>query len=107
MWNIRDPLTWASSFMVFVATRSDNQETRDMPAYDQLVLLLTRKHGGLGWVAYDHQFRQQAAAGSAALWSELNQYRLWPPQFSPLVVRLPLGHTRSALQLIMQPVSVP
>ena len=43
-----------------------------MLAYGQLVLLLARKHGGLGWVAYDHQFRQQAATGSTAPWSELN-----------------------------------
>ena len=48
MRDIRDPLTRASSFMAFVATRSDNQETRDMLAYGQLVLLLTRKHTGLG-----------------------------------------------------------
>ena len=43
-----------------------------MLEYSQLVLLLARKHAGLGWVAYDHQFRQQAAAGSTAPWSELN-----------------------------------
>ena len=43
-----------------------------MLAYGQLVLLLARKNGGLGWVAYDHQFHQQAAAGSTATWSELN-----------------------------------
>ena len=72
MRDIRDPMTWASAFMAFVAARSDNPETRDLLAYGQLVLLLARKHGGLGWVAYDHQFRQQAAAGSTAPWSELN-----------------------------------
>ena len=72
MRDIRDPLTWASSFMAFAAARSDVSETRDLLAYGQLILLLARKHGGLGWVAYDHQFRQQAAAGSSAPWSELN-----------------------------------
>ena len=29
-------------------------------------------HGGLGWIAYNSQFRQQAVAGSRASWSELN-----------------------------------
>ena len=45
---------------------------RELLAYGQLVLQLARKHGGLGWIAYDSQFRQQAAAGASIRWSELN-----------------------------------
>ena len=38
-----------------------------------LILQLARKHGGLGWVANDSQFRQQAAAGAPTPWFELNR----------------------------------
>ena len=72
MRDIRDPLTWASSYMAFVAARSNQAETRELLAYGMLILQLARKHGGLGWVAYDSQFRQQAAAGAPTPWSELN-----------------------------------
>ena len=51
MWDIRDPVTWASSLTACVVTWSDSQENRDILAFSQLVLLLARKHRGLGWVA--------------------------------------------------------
>ena len=72
MRDIRDPLTWASCFMAFAAVHAERAEMRELLAYGQLVLQLARKHGGLGWVAYDSQFRQQAAAGASTRWSELN-----------------------------------
>ena len=72
MREIRDPLTWAACFMGFVAARADLPGTRDLLAYGQLILQLARQHGGGGWIAYDSQFRQQAAAGASAPWSELN-----------------------------------
>ena len=72
MRDIRDPLTWAACFMGFVAARADLPGTRDLLAYGQLILQLARQHGGGGWIAYDNQFRQQAAAGATAPWSELN-----------------------------------
>ena len=70
--DIRDPLTWVACFLSFVAAKVNHAETRELMAYGQIVLQLARRHGGLGWIAYDSQFRQQAAAGSVASWSELN-----------------------------------
>ena len=58
--------------MGFVAAKVTHPETRDLMAYGQIILQLARKHGSLGWLAYDTQFRQQAAAGSGAPWAELN-----------------------------------
>ena len=58
--------------MGFVAAWVDLPGTRDLLAYDQLILQLARQHGGGGWIAYDSQFRQQAAAGATGPWSELN-----------------------------------
>ena len=45
MRDICNPLTWASSFMAFVAAQSYNPVNMDLLAYGQLVLLLIRKHG--------------------------------------------------------------
>ena len=33
---------------------------------------MARKHGGSGWKNYDYLFRQQLAAGSNTVWSEVN-----------------------------------
>lgn len=41
-------------------------------AYGQIILLQARKHEGLGWTVYDNQFRQQAAAGAGASWTEID-----------------------------------
>ena len=70
--DIRDPLTWVTCFLAFVAAKVENKETRELMAYGQIVLLLARKHGGLGWTIYDNQFRQMAAAGAGASWTEIN-----------------------------------
>ena len=70
--DIRDPLTWVACFLAFVAAKVEHRETRELMAYGQIILLLARKHGGLGWTVYDSQFRQLAAAGAGASWTEIN-----------------------------------
>ena len=70
--DIRDPLSWAACFMAFVAAKVDNPETRELMAYGKIIISLAQKHGGLGWATYDTMFRQQAAAGADAKWSQLN-----------------------------------
>uniref|UniRef100_A0A1X7VXP8 Uncharacterized protein n=1 Tax=Amphimedon queenslandica TaxID=400682 RepID=A0A1X7VXP8_AMPQE len=48
---------------------SDKRARRIWPelaAYGQIVMNLTQRHGGRGWLSYDRLFRQQAAAGSDA-----------------------------------------
>ena len=72
--DIRDPLTWVTCFLAFVAAKVDNKETRELLAYGQIILLLAHKHGGLGWMIYDNQFRQMAAASAGASWTEINSF---------------------------------
>ena len=69
---IADPLTWASCFLAFMATKSDHQPSRDPAAYGMIILQLARKHGGNGWILYDWQFRQHCAAGANLPWADLN-----------------------------------
>ena len=57
---------WVACFLAFVAAKVDNKETRELIAYGQIILLLARKHGGLGWTIYDNQLRQMVAAGAGA-----------------------------------------
>ena len=69
---INDPLTWASCFLAFMATRLELQEARDLAAYGMIILQLARKHGGMGWLVYDRQFRQHRATGASMPWSDIN-----------------------------------
>ncbi len=52
-----DPLTWVSCFLAFMASRTSHEETRDMAAYAMIIIRLSRKHSGSGWLLYDKQFR--------------------------------------------------
>lgn len=69
---ISDRETWLHCFLAFVAAKVECQETRDLMAYGQIILMLARKHGGLGWRAYDTHFRQLRGAGHSLPWTELN-----------------------------------
>lgn len=69
---VYDPLTWIYCYLAYVAAKIDHRETRDLLAYGLIVLHLARKHEGRGWITYDQLFRQQAAAGSPMIWTELN-----------------------------------
>ena len=42
-----------------------------MAAYAQLIIHLSQRHGGRGWLAYNRLFRQQAAAGCSHPWNQL------------------------------------
>ena len=55
-----------------MGTKIDHPETRELAAYGQLIIHLSRKHQGRGWLVYDTLFRQQKAAGSLESWNELN-----------------------------------
>ena len=71
--DVTDPAAWASCFLLFMATKIDHQETRDLAAYGSIVLQLASKfQGGGGWRSYDRQFRQQKAAGATLPWAESN-----------------------------------
>ena len=70
--DIQDPLTWIFCFLSFIAAKTDSSQIRDLLAYGQIIIQMARKHGGNGWKNYDYLFRQQLAAGSNAVWSEVN-----------------------------------
>ena len=72
MKDTRDPLTWVAAFLTFMAAKVDHKETQELATYGLLIIQLAPKHGGLWWTTYDSLFRQQAAAGSDAVWMELN-----------------------------------
>ena len=55
-----------------MAAKVNCQETRDLMAYGQIILMLARKHGGLCWKAYNAHFRQLVGAGHNLHWTEYN-----------------------------------
>ncbi len=67
-----DPLTWVSCFLAFMASQTSHEETRDMAAYAMIIIRLSRKHSGSGWLLYDKQFRQHVTAGSTLPWADIN-----------------------------------
>ena len=69
---VQDHLSWVSYFLAFVAAKVDSKETQELAVYGQITIHLARKHGGKGWLSYDHLSRQQVAAGSLIPWAELN-----------------------------------
>lgn len=69
---INNPLTWVYCFLTFIAAKTNCETTRSLAAYAQIVIQLARKHGGSGWMAYDHHFRQQLAGGADLQWNDIN-----------------------------------
>ena len=69
---IKDVTTWVHCFLSFVAAKVDSEETRQLMAYGQIVLMLATKYGGLGWRLYDAHFRQLVSAGQHLPWAEIN-----------------------------------
>ena len=72
MREINNPLTWVYCFLSFIAARTDCEATRNLVAYAQIVIQLTRKHGDSGWLVYDQHFRQQLAGGADLVWKYIN-----------------------------------
>ena len=72
MRDVPDALTWASCFLAYMAARTSDDETKELAAYAMIVIMLSRKHPGAGWLLYDRQFRQQRAAGASLPWNEIN-----------------------------------
>ena len=69
---IKDITTWVHCFMSFVAAKVDSEETRQLMAYGQIIIMLATKHGGLGWHFYDAHFSQLVSAGQHLPWAEIN-----------------------------------
>ena len=72
MREVSDPLTWASFFLAYLATKTGHDETRKLAAYGMILLQLACKNSGSGWLLYDQQFSQQQAASASLSWVEIN-----------------------------------
>ncbi len=59
MRNVSTPLKWAYSMFTYISVVCKDEKTCDMLAYAHII---AQKHGGSGWLEYDHTFRQQATA---------------------------------------------
>ena len=73
---IEDPLTWAFYFLALLAVSVEDPKAKEMAAYAQLIIHLSQRHGGRGWLAYNRLFRQQAAAGCSHPWNQLAPFLL-------------------------------
>ena len=55
-----------------MAVKSEDEQTRSMIAYAQIILDLARRYGGSGWLAYNTHFWAQLFAGKPFKWNEVN-----------------------------------
>ena len=69
---MREPLTWASCFLAYMAAKTQHEQTRHLAAYGMIILQPVRKHSRSGWLLYDRQFHLQQAAGACLPWVEIN-----------------------------------
>ena len=72
MRNISTPLQWIYCMLTYIAVRCPDEATRDRITYARLILHLAQKHGGQGWLEYDHTFRAQAASDPTLKWNAIN-----------------------------------
>ena len=71
---VPDLLSWVTSFGMFASVLADKspKKTRQLWAYQTVIVREARRCGGKGWQMYDAMFRQQAAQRTEADWSNLN-----------------------------------
>ena len=72
---IPDLLSWVQCFGTYMAiiTSQFPNRTKELLAYQTLIVREARRCGGRGWLAYDSYFRQQVVGDDSADWSRLNQ----------------------------------
>lgn len=71
---IPDLLSWVSCFGAYAAvlTAKYPEISRQLWAYQTMIVREACRCGGNGWLAYDTYFRQQVAGDASADWSRLN-----------------------------------
>lgn len=72
---VPDIMSWVQCFGVYMAvvTSKFPERTKELLAYQTLIVREARRCGGKGWLAYDAHFRQQTVGDAKADWSKLNQ----------------------------------
>ena len=63
--------TWLYCFLAYAAIYTTDRRTRDHLAYARLIIREAQRHGGKGWLDYDHAFRLQAASNPQLRWNTL------------------------------------
>ena len=63
--------TWIYCFLGYVAIRTSDPTARDQLAYARLIVREALHHGGAGWLDYDRDFSQQAAADPSLRWNTI------------------------------------
>ena len=71
---IPDLFSWVQCFGTYAAvmTAQFPEKTRQLLAYQTMIVREARRCGGKGWLAYDSMFRQQATLDPDCDWSRLN-----------------------------------
>ena len=64
-------ISWLYCFNAYVAVRTPDRLTRDMLAYSRILIREALRHGGSGWLEYDHVFRRQLAITPSMPWNTL------------------------------------
>ena len=72
---VPDLLSWLQSYSMFAAVVSNKypNKTRELWAYQAIMLAESRRCGGRGWSLYDAAFRQQMASYEEVDFSRINQ----------------------------------
>ena len=71
---VPDLLSWIQCFGMYAAvvTSKHPDKTKQLLAYQTMIVREARRCGGKGWLAYDSMFRQQAILTPNCDWSKLN-----------------------------------
>ena len=71
---VPDLLSWIQCFWMYAAvvTSKHPDKTKQLLAYQTMIVREARRCGGKGWLAYDSMFRQQAILSPNCDWSKLN-----------------------------------
>lgn len=72
---IPDIISWVQCFGLYAAvvTSRHPEKTRELLAYQTMIVSEARRLGGRGWLLYDTQFRQQITSFDAVDFSGINQ----------------------------------
>ena len=73
-WEIPDLLSWVQCFGNYmgVITSAQPTKSKELLAYQTLIVQEARQCGGKGWLAYDTMFRPQAAGNPEVDWLKSN-----------------------------------
>ena len=78
---IANILQWVECFNAYVTILNQPDRISDLLAYSSLIVHAARKFKGENWIAYDRNFRKQAAATRNKKWADIDM-SLWALAFA-------------------------